>query len=220
MNNDLNNKIPSDNTHSDEVLEKISDEVVENIEFTEDRVDAKEVEEKVDIKEKDLTLPTSIEDYMTLSKNFYTGFWIRFVAYVIDMIVIYAVASLLNTLSFGLLNKQVDFPILGEESLSYVIVMFTYFISMTYFFSQTLGKMIMKIKVETNRGDKLNLADVVYRELVGRLLTIFLAYIPYIAVAFINKKKGLHDFIADTVVVKEDFSKLRRQMNEKLESKN
>ncbi len=220
MNNDLNNKIPSDNTHSDEVLEKISDEVVENIEFTEDRVDAKEVEEKVDIKEKDLTLPTSIEDYMTLSKNFYAGFWIRFVAYVIDMIVIYAVASLLNTLSFGLLNKQVDFPILGEESLSYVIVMFTYFISMTYFFSQTLGKMIMKIKVETNRGDKLNLADVVYRELVGRLLTIFLAYLPYLAVAFINKKKGLHDFIADTVVVKEDFSKLRRQMNEKLENIN
>lgn len=220
MNNDLNNKIPSDNAHSDEVSEIISDEVVENIEFTEEKVDAKEVEEKVDIKEKDLTLPTSIEDYMILSKNFYAGFWTRFIAYVLDMIVVYSLASLLNTVSFGLLNRQFDFPILGEESLSYVIVMFTYFISMTYFFSQTLGKMIMKIKVETNRGDKLGLMDVVYRELVGRLLTIFLAYIPYLAVAFTNKKKGLHDYIADTVVVKEDFSKLRRQMNEKLESKN
>ena len=220
MNNDLNNKIPSNNAHSDEVLEMISDEVVENIEFTEEKVDAKEVEEKVDIKEKDLTLPTSIEDYMILSKNFYAGFWTRFIAYLIDMIVIYAISSLLNTISFGLLNKVLDFPILGEESLSYVIVMFTYFIAMTYFFSQTLGKMIMKIKVETNRGDKLSLADVVYRELVGRLLTIFLAYLPYLAVAFINKKKGLHDFIADTVVVKEDFSKLRRQMNEKLENIN
>ena len=220
MNNDLNNKIPSDNAHSDEVSEMISDEVVENIELTEEKVDAKEVEEKVDIKEKDLTLPTSIEDYMILSKNFYAGFWTRFVAYLIDMIVIYAISSLLNTISFGLLNKVLDFPILGEESLSYVIVMFTYFISMTYFFSQTLGKMIMKIKIETNRGDKLSFADVVYRELVGRLLTIFLAYLPYLAVAFTNKKKGLHDFIADTVVVKEDFSKLRRQMNEKLESKN
>lgn len=220
MNNDLNNKIPSDNAHSDEVSEIISDEVVENIEFTEEKVDAKEVEEKVDIKEKDLTLPTSIEDYMILSKNFYAGFWTRFIAYVLDMIVVYSLASLLNTVSFGLLNRQFDFPILGEESLSYVIVMFTYFISMTYFFSQTLGKMIMKIKVETNRGDKLSFADVVYRELVGRLLTIFLAYLPYLAVAFANKKKGLHDFIADTVVVKEDFSKLRRQMNEKLESKN
>ena len=220
MNNDLNNKIPSDNAHSDEVSEIISDEVVENIEFTEEKVDAKEVEEKVDIKEKDLTLPTSIEDYMILSKNFYSGFWTRFIAYVLDMIVVYSLASLLNTVSFGVLNRQFDFPILGEKSLSYVIVMFTYFISMTYFFSQTLGKMIMKIKVETNRGDKLSFADVVYRELVGRLLTIFLAYLPYLAVAFTNKKKGLHDFIADTVVVKEDFSKLRRQMNEKLESKN
>ena len=220
MNNDLNNKIPSDNAHSDEVSEIISDEVVENIEFTEEKVAAKEVEEKVDIKEKDLTLPTSIEDYMILSKNFYAGFWTRFIAYVLDMIVVYSLASLLNTVSFGLLNRQFDFPILGEESLSYVIVMFTYFISMTYFFSQTLGKMIMKIKVETNKGDKLGLMDVVYRELVGRLLTIFLVYIPYLAVAFTNKKKGLHDYIADTVVVKEDFSKLRRQMNEKLESKN
>ena len=220
MNNDLNNKIPSDNAHSDEVSEMISDEVVENIELTEEKVDVKEVEEKVDIKEKDLTLPTSIEDYMILSKNFYAGFWTRFISYLIDMIVIYAISSLLNTISFGLLNKVLDFPILGEKSLSYVIVMFTYFISMTYFFSQTLGKMIMKIKIETNRGDKLNFADVVYRELVGRLLTIFLAYLPYLAVAFTNKKKGLHDFIADTVVVKEDFSKLRRQMNEKLENKN
>ena len=220
MNNDLNNKIPSDNAHSDEVSEIISDEVVENIEFTEEKVAAKEVEEKVDIKEKDLTLPTSIEDYMILSKNFYAGFWTRFIAYVLDMIVVYSLASLLNTVSFGVLNRQFDFPILGEESLSYVIVMFTYFISMTYFFSQTLGKMIMKVKIETNRGDKLSFADVVYRELVGRLLTIFLAYLPYLAVAFANKKKGLHDFIADTVVVKEDFSKLRRQMNEKLESKN
>ena len=220
MNNDLNNKIPSDNAHSDEVSEMISDEVVENIELTEEKVDVKEVEEKVDIKEKDLTLPTSIEDYMILSKNFYAGFWTRFISYLIDMIVIYAISSLLNTISFGLLNKVLDFPILGEESLSYVIVMFTYFISMTYFFSQTLGKMIMKIKIETNRGDKLNFVDVVYRELVGRLLTIFLVYIPYLAVVFTNKKKGLHDYIADTVVVKEDFSKLRRQMNEKLESKN
>ena len=220
MNNDLNNKIPSDNAHSDEISEIISDEVVENIEFTEEKVAAKEVEEKVDIKEKDLTLPTSIEDFVVLSKNFYAGFWTRFIAYVLDMIVVYSLASLLNTVSFGLLNRQFDFPVLGEESLSYVIVMFTYFISMTYFFSQTLGKMIMKIKIETNRGDKLSFADVVYRELVGRLLTIFLAYLPYLAVAFTNKKKGLHDFIADTVVVKEDFSKLRRQMNEKLESKN
>ncbi len=220
MNNELNNNKPSNDPLLNETSEAVTTDTIQNEQSTIENEDAKVTEEKVDKKEKDLSLPTTIEDYINLSKNFYAGFWTRFVAYLIDMIVIYSIASLLNTFSFGILNKQLDFPILGEESLSYVIVMFTYFISMTYFFSQTLGKMIMKIKVETNKGDKLGLMDVVYRELVGRLLTIFLAYIPYLAVAFTNKKKGLHDFIADTVVVKEDFSKLRRQMNEKLESKN
>ena len=216
MNNELNNNTPSYDPNLNETSVELENDTIQNEESTREHEEAKEIEERVDKKEKDLSLPTTIEDYMNLSKNFYAGFWTRFVAYLI----IYAIASLLNTFSFGLLNKQLDFPILGEESLSYVIVMFTYFISMTYFFSQTLGKMIMKIKVETNKGDKLGLMDVVYREVVGRLLTIFLVYIPYLAVAFTNKKKGLHDFIADTVVVKEDFSKLRRQMNEKLESKN
>lgn len=220
MNNELNNNKPSNDPLLNETSEAVTTDTIKNEQSTIENEDTKVMEEKVDKKEKDLSLPTTMEDYIKLSKNFYAGFWVRFVAYLIDMIVIYAVASLLNTFSFGLLNKRLDFPILGEESLSYVIVMFTYFIAMTYFFSQTLGKMIMKIKVETNKGDKLSLADVVYRELIGRLLTIFLAYFPYIAVAFTNKRKGLHDFIADTVVVKEDFSKLRRQMNEKLESKN
>ena len=221
MNSDLNNNTPSnDSLYTNYVFSTITDDIIENVEPDKDSEEARETQEKVEKVEKDLTLPTSIEDYMILSKNFYAGFWMRFVAYLIDMIVIYAISSLLNTFSFGLLNKRLDFPILGEESLSYVIVIFTYFIAMTYFFSQTLGKMIMKIKVETNKGDKLSFTDVIYRELVGRLLTIFLANLPYLAIAFTNKKKGLHDFIADTVVVKEDFSKLRRQMNEKLESKN
>ena len=220
MNNELNNNTPSYDPLYTYDIATIADDIIENVEPDKDSEEARETQEKVEKVEKDLSLPTTIEDYMNLSKNFYAGFWMRFVAYLIDMIVIYAISSLLNTISFGLLNKRLDFPILGEESLSYVIVMFAYFISMTYFFSQTLGKMIMKIKVETNKGDKLGLMDVVYREVVGRLLTIFLVYIPYLAVAFTNKKKGLHDYIADTIVVKEDFSKLRRQMNEKLESKN
>ena len=220
MNNDLNNNRPSYDPLLNETSEVMMNDPLQNEQSTNEHKETREAEEITDKKEKDFSLPTSLEDYLVLSKNFYAGFWTRFVAYLIDMIVIYAISSLLNTFSFGLLNKQLDFPILGEESLSYVIVMFVYFIAMTYFFSQTLGKMIMKIKVETNKGEKLSFADVVYRELVGRLLTIFLVYLPYLAVVFTNKKKGLHDFIADTVVVKEDFSKLRRQMNGKLDSKN
>ena len=164
------------------------------------------------------SLPTTLKDYLIFSRNFYSGFWVRFIAYIIDLIVVAALAGLLNTYSFGLLNRELYFPILGEEGLSYVVVMFSYFILMTYYFSQTLGKMIMKVKVETNKGTKLKISDVLYREVIGRLLTIALFNIPYIVVVFTDKKKGLHDYIADTVVVKEDFSSIRHQMNERLEN--
>ena len=111
----------------------------------------------------DFSLPTTLKDYLIFSRNFYSGFWVRFIAYIIDLIVVAALAGLLNTYSFGLLNRELYFPILGEEGLSYVVVMFSYFILMTYYFSQTLGKMIMKIKVETNKGTKLKISDVLYR---------------------------------------------------------
>ena len=137
MNNELNNNTPSYDPNLNETSTELENDTIQNEESTREHEEAKETEERVEKKEKDLSLPTTIEDYINLSKNFYAGFWTRFVAYLIDMIVIYSIASLLNTFSFGLLNKQLDFPILGEESLSYVIVMFTYFISMTYFFSQT-----------------------------------------------------------------------------------
>ena len=137
MNNELNNNTPSYDPNLNETSTELENDTIQNEESTREHEEAKETEERAAKKEKDLSLPTTIEDYINLSKNFYAGFWTRFVAYLIDMIVIYSIASLLNTFSFGLLNKQLDFPILGEESLSYVIVMFTYFISMTYFFSQT-----------------------------------------------------------------------------------
>ena len=164
----------------------------------------------------DFSLPTTFEDYVKLSENFYAGFWQRFIAYIIDLIVVFSITGLFNTVTLNYLNVDIKLSLIGEFTLSFVIVLFTYFILMTYFFSQTLGKVIMKIKVETNKGEKLSWSDVIYREAVGRILMTVLFYIPYLLVGILPKKKGLHDYISDTVVVKEDFSKLRKQMNEKI----
>ena len=164
----------------------------------------------------DFSLPTTFADYVKLSENFYAGFWQRFMAYIIDLIVVASITGLFNTATLNYLNVGIKLSLIGEFTLSFIIVSFTYFILMTYFFSQTLGKVIMKIKVETNKGEKLSWSDVIYREGVGRILTTVLFYIPYLLVGILPKKKGLHDYIADTVVVKEDFSKLRKQMNEKI----
>ena len=223
-NNNFNsNDFSNEREVLDNGLQDISDKISESTNKTNDERTFSQIEENQSKEtnskgNNDFSLPTTLIDYLIFSKNFYAGFWIRFIAYIIDLIVVAALAGLLNTYSFGLLNRELYFPILGEEGLSYVVVMFSYFILMTYYFSQTLGKMIMKIKVETNKGTKLKISDVLYREVIGRLLTTALFNIPYIVVAFTDKKKGLHDYIADTVVVKEDFSSIRRQMNERLEN--
>ena len=164
----------------------------------------------------DFSLPTTFEDYVKLSENFYAGFWQRFIAYIIDLIVVAAITGLFNTITMNYMNVSIKLSLIGEYTISFLIVSFTYFILMTYYFSQTLGKVIMKIKVETNKGEKLSWSDVIYREAVGRILTTVVFYTPYLLVGILPKKKGLHDYIADTVVVKEDFSKLRKQMNEKI----
>ena len=204
-----------------------SNEPVANLN-NEQTIETKNVEEQINVpnnhinnfnnynRNVDFSLPTTFEDYVKLSENFYAGFWQRFMAYIIDLIVVAATTGLFNTITMNYMNVSIKLSLIGEYTISFLIVSFAYFILMTYYFSQTLGKIIMKIKVETNKGEKLSWYDVIYRELVGRILTTVLFYIPYIFVGILPKKKGLHDYIADTVVVKEDFSKLRKQMNEKI----
>ncbi len=97
MNNDLNNNRPSNNLLLNETPEVVMDDTLQNEQSTNENKETKEVKEIIDKKERDFSLPTSLEDYLVLSQNFYAGFWTRFVAYLIDMIVIYAISSLLNT---------------------------------------------------------------------------------------------------------------------------
>ena len=74
MNNELNNNTPSYDPNLNETSVELENNTIQNEESTREHEDPKETEERVDKKEKDLSLPTTIEDYMNLSKNFYAGF--------------------------------------------------------------------------------------------------------------------------------------------------
>ena len=52
----------------------------------------------------DFSLPTTFEDYVKLSENFYAGFWQRFMAYIIDLIVVASITGLFNTATLNYLN--------------------------------------------------------------------------------------------------------------------
>lgn len=140
------------------------------------------------------------------------GFWIRFWAYLIDLLVISGVTSILLKPVFTLFGISVDssdwyapFAILSA------VLFYTYFVLMTKFFSQTIGKMIFAIKVVPLKNDKLDWGTLLFREWIGRLISVTILPL-YFIVGFTPLKQGVHDFFADTTVVHEQSYRKRKMM--------
>lgn len=143
------------------------------------------------------------------------GFWIRFWAYLIDLLVISGVTSILLKPAFALIGVSVDstnwyapFTILSA------LLFYTYFVLMTKFFSQTVGKMIFAIKVVSLKKDSLDWGTLLFREWIGRLISVTILPL-YFIVGFTPLKQGVHDFFADTTVVHEQ-SYWKRKMMQKV----
>lgn len=142
------------------------------------------------------------------------GFWVRFWAYLIDLMLISGVTSILLKPVFALLGLEVStdnwyapFAILSA------ILFYAYFVLMTKFFSQTVGKMIFGIKVVSLKKDRLDWGTLLFREWIGRLISVTVLPL-YFIVGFTPLKQGVHDFFADTTVVHEEsFRKRNMPLN-------
>lgn len=148
-------------------------------------------------------------DYIEQLDNMtHASFFPRFVSYIIDIIVLWAVAQLTIVPILSVLEiRDVYFGIeaLSIENISTTLLYFIYFTLMTYFLKQTLGKMILGISVISSKGTKLRFSQVFFRETVGRVISNALLYLPYLAVLFTDSKIGLHDFIGDTYAVNNKY---------------
>ncbi|HPT70340.1 MAG TPA: RDD family protein [Syntrophomonas sp.] len=131
------------------------------------------------------------------------GFWIRALAFMIDL----GVIACLNGIVFHALfsdHAQLSpiYKIININSLFLGITGAIYFVLMTYYFQQTLGKMITGIKVIQAGNTPLDWTTVVFRELVGRSVSQMLGlYLGYIFCWFNRDKQCLHDMLSDTWVV-------------------
>lgn len=131
------------------------------------------------------------------------GFWIRFWAYLLDLIVIGSITRLVVNPVFKLLDISLsEGSMFAPISILTSIVFYGYFILMTKYFSQTIGKMVFGIKVIDLKGRKPSWGTIIFRELIGRFISTTI-FILYVVVAFTNKKQGIHDLFADTTVVQE-----------------
>ena len=172
-----------------------------NEELGVDRSSASETNSIVEATNDEQKMESPLVDVIPYRK---AGFWIRFWAYIIDVIIV----SSLNSIILSPLVFFQDTAILQWEYISVMgilsgIVYYLYFLFMTKIFSQTLGKMIIGIQVISTQEKQVTWGDLLFREVIGRFLhnVFFILKLLYITVAFTDKKQGIHDMIGSTRVV-------------------
>ncbi|MBV7507384.1 RDD family protein [Bacillus sp. sid0103] len=131
----------------------------------------------------------------------YAGFWMRFWAYLLDLVVVGSIVRLLLKPVF----RIIDIPLSGSSmfaplSIASAVIFYLYFVLMTKYFNQTLGKMVFGLKVIDLKRDQLSWGSILFREWIGRYISATIL-VGYIIVAFLPKKQGLHDLFTDTTVI-------------------
>jgi uncharacterized RDD family membrane protein YckC len=122
----------------------------------------------------------------------YGGFLIRVLAAIID-------GGILGIVQFVLNQVIDDFTAIN---LLNTLVAWLYFALLESSSSQaTLGKMVLGLKVTGLDGDRITFLRATGRY-VAKILSALILLIGFLMVAFTEKKQGLHDLIAGTLVVK------------------
>ena len=153
----------------------------------------------------------------------YAGFWLRLVAYIIDYIIIYVVQSFIFIPVLGLMgisfaSKMDDMGTMSDaETMGMVASMIavagatallTTVIAILYWslmesskYQATVGKIALGLKVTDLDGNSLDFVKSLIRN-VCKIISGMILFIGYIMAGFTEKKQGLHDIIAGTLVVK------------------
>ena len=148
----------------------------------------------------------------------YAGFWIRFLAWSLDALLL-GLVNLVFSLSSGLILGQslnfLDRPEqmtvamatptiywVGSRFLFATIFSWAYRVFFIGYCGQTPGKMAVRVKVIRTDGVDFGFGRAALREIVGKFCSKIILGIGYLMVAFDSRKQGLHDKIADTVVIK------------------
>lgn len=140
----------------------------------------------------------------------YAGFWIRVLAYIIDSLIMSVVFCPLGmVIGFAGAAAEVDenSPVwMGANlfiNLVSVLVGWLYFAFMeSSSWQATLGKRLLKLKVTDLDGHRIGFGKATGRYF-GQILSGMICGIGFIMVAFTEKKQGLHDMLAGTLVVKD-----------------
>ncbi|UHA74213.1 RDD family protein [Paenibacillus sp. 481] len=132
---------------------------------------------------------------MTVQHVTYAGFWVRTIAFILDLTFIMSVFYLLFDFLLGDSNHEFYITI------SKLCLFCFYFFIFTYFFGQTLGKMVVGIKVVSKQNEKIAWEEVLLREVIGKFISIALAFSGFLLVAIDPQKQSIHDKLGNMNVI-------------------
>lgn len=145
----------------------------------------------------------------------FAGFGLRFGAYLIDIIplvfisfiifYIYAGSDLFSEKNMGIalnINTIGDIPLrVGVRYLSFFMWIIYCTIMEVSSYEGTFGKRMLGIKVTDENGNRLTLGRSIARNLT-KIISYFLIGLGFIWILFNKKRRGWHDMIAKTFVIK------------------
>jgi uncharacterized RDD family membrane protein YckC len=125
----------------------------------------------------------------------YAGFWRRVAAAIIDGLILGAVTA---PFTFGFDGAN---GYSGRASSISTVVSWLYYAFMESSAKQaTLGKMALGIRVTDLDGNRIGFGKATGRYF-GKILSALILGIGFLMVAFTQRKQGLHDILAGTLVV-------------------
>lgn len=146
----------------------------------------------------------------------YGGFWRRSVAFLVDNIILSFIATLLFIIGIAALWLSFSFTLSGSTwgritgltvsffILYHLVLGIVGMLYFTYFHGtvgQTPGKMILGLKVIQADGKAMNLG-IAFLRWVGYAVSSLVFYLGFIWIAFDKRKRGWHDRIAGTIVIR------------------
>ena len=148
----------------------------------------------------------------------YAGFWLRFVASLIDGIILWLLQMIITVPLLGIIgisalkadsfsneeNLAAALAIIGVGMITYMVLIimgWLYFALMESYKGATVGKMAMGLKVTDMEGNQINFLRATGRYF-GKIVSSMILMIGYIMAGFTEKKQALHDIMANCLVVK------------------
>jgi uncharacterized RDD family membrane protein YckC len=143
------------------------------------------------------------------------GFWIRFVAYMIDGLVMLVPTAILAGIfaAFVILtNELMDHDGLPAQLVVALVLLVAALIVVNWLYEAlmtssprgaTFGKMALGLRIVRFDGTQLSFGRATARHFAKYMVTPMVPLANgYIMAAFTNRKRALHDILADTLVVK------------------